>query len=225
MKRKYGITNFIGGLLAGLVFLGISGYQKYNEMKPAIDITDPDFDYSTLKPGDHVKCKIFFVMDSAVVYSEESSSKKTTETSRTYCLPHLSDDGEYINMDAFMGLNVRKADYDKLDELAEISNKWWNMESDVELGKVTYKLDGTVKKMATEEEKYFREYVEDCGGDTDQIVALKVSPISGASNVGLVIGGVITAIFTVLIVLRIKEVNRDNKREPMQVEGYEGPLC
>ena len=225
MKRKYGITNFIGGLLAGLLFLGISGYQKYNEMKPAIDITDPDFDYSTLKPGDHVKCKIFFVMDSAVVYSEESSSKKTTETSRTYCLPHLSDDGEYINMDAFMGLNVRKADYDKLDELAEISNKWWNMESDVELGKVTYKLDGTVKKMATEEEKYFREYVEDCGGDTDQIVALKVSPISGASNVGLVIGGAITAIFTVLIVLRIKEVNRDNKREPMQVEGYEGPLC
>ena len=61
-KFRFGLV-----CLLGIILIVLGARQMVNESKKPIDILDPDYDFSELEDGDHVKIDVDFIMDAAAV--------------------------------------------------------------------------------------------------------------------------------------------------------------
>ncbi|MCQ2532589.1 MAG: hypothetical protein MJ093_07780 [Saccharofermentans sp.] len=219
------MTKFRFALIAcvGIFVLVMGGIQKKNELKKPIDILDPEFSFEDIQEGDHVKCDVDFIMDVTSYYT-----KNGKETSRIYCLPHVSEDDYGFYMDGYMGVTVAKnTDFSKLDLICNDSNNWWNDDSGKAMKTLSpYKLDGTVRKLSSEELEYFEKYIKKIDGDTDMIIPYTIVPNNNQGNLLLGVGGVITVIGSLLLVISIASDNKAKKRasEAESIPGYEDAL-
>ena len=83
------VTVFRGVLyiIAAIVLLIMGAINCIQLMTPAINLNDPDLDWSTLKAGQHVEMDVDFVMGAYMTTSEDGS-----ERSRDYMIGHLGSD-------------------------------------------------------------------------------------------------------------------------------------
>lgn len=198
-KFRFGLV-----CLLGIILIVLGARQMVNESKKPIDILDPDYDFSELEDGDHVKIDVDFIMDAAAVRKKDGKI-----TSQMYCLPHLNDDNE---IDGFVGLQIsNSSDYVKLDNMVNDSVAYYTGNSN-HRSRDSYRVDGVVRVMKSEEVDLFEDYIDDCDMDSGDLVSMVIVPSNNTGSILLIMGAVITLIGgTVLFFLIRRDIKLKNE--------------
>ena len=169
-------------LCGAVAFMGVREYFWLS--KEAIDLNDPEVDWSELKAGDHVEMDITYLFDPFVI----TTSKKGVETMRTYAMPRIEsiDSNGYWSITDYIGVHVNNTDlFASYDKLCDETIDWWTDDDAIEYNPTTIHIDGVVREMDSESKDYFRQYLSEMEYDDDFInstaCSLAVYPAQNAN--------------------------------------------
>ena len=196
-------------VVAGIAVVIIGVRQKIAMSKDPIDLNDPDFEWSELQDGDRVEMDIKYLFDP---FSNVTNSSGK-ETARHYAMPRIisSEDNEYWNIVDYIAVDVKdSSEFAAYDKLADATIDWWIDDDAYEFEPETIHINGVVRKMTSEQQGFFREYLEDLEYDADFIdgtqYQLGIYPFE--NYVGLIIGIGAIAIVAGAAVIVIKLVRK-----------------
>lgn len=203
-------------IIIAIVCLGVVGYgliDFVSGLLPATNIYYEDCDWEQLKSGQHVKFDLDFVLDP---FEETTDSKTNRSISQIYTVPDLREHSDgLVYMDHYMGIKVNASEYYRYNMIVEASYNWWEDTT----GKVPFAqsgsiaVDGRLKKMTGEEQKFIKEYLKDYGYTEEEIDSY-VTPyvIIARKSVGadlamIGIGGLLAIVMGILAVVSFKGGN------------------
>ena len=156
-------------LCGAVAFMGVREYFWLS--KEAIDLNNPDVDWSELKAGDHVEMDITYLFDPFVI----TTSKKGVETMRTFAMPRLEsiDSNGYWSITDYIGVHVNNTDlFASYDKLCDETIDWWTDDDAIEYNPTTIHIDGVVREMDSESKAYFLIWSMTMTLSTAQLAAL-----------------------------------------------------
>ena len=181
------VTVFRGVLyiIAAIVLLIMGAINCIQLMTPAINLNDPDLDWSTLKAGQHVEMDVDFVMGAYMTTSEDGS-----ERSRDYMIGHLGSDEDgnlYIN--GMIGFKVPRGSFSRADNIAANTYEWFVRTNGAGIQKTeTIHVEGTIKNMNSDQKYYASNFMTRCGfNSAEQSMYFQPLYIANNSGVGTVL--------------------------------------
>ena len=167
MKKIMAYIRWIFIMVLGGVVIFWGARTSSALSKEAIDLSDPDTDWSELETGAHVEMDMEYILDYFTTTTEDGS-----ERSRKYTYPKLEQgsDGLYEITDV-IGINASKPkEFYLYDDLCEATYQWWigNTEK-VEADPIH--IDGIVQKLDNDQIGFHEEYLEDMGFTSSEIEA------------------------------------------------------
>ena len=207
-------------LVIAVMLVVTGGKDAFNFMKDPIQLKTSD-QVKNLKNGDHVTFDITMVYDCIISQTTTTTKNGVTQSSkesaRYYVIPFLDiDEAGYETVGALLTIKVNSEYFSKFQKAGE---DFWNYWEDYTLptpSTVIYSVDGIIKDMSSEEQKYASDYVK-----TGNMKNIYVNtPSKSASFIMLGVGGVallLGALFIVLFVLgkkkeqaRLEEMRANN---------------
>lgn len=190
MRKIRFIFTMIALIVIGAALIVLGSKQSSSLSKDAIDLYDPDVNWSDIKVGDHIEMDIPILLDCYARYEKDGK-----DTQRFYCLPYYDQDA--IEITNFIGVDVNNTSlFAQYDALVSDTFDWWNT-PDLDLPDVeTIHIDGIVQEMTQEQYEYHAEYLTDDLGYTedeieDTLYKYYIRPADKGESKILVIVGVI----------------------------------
>ena len=220
-KFKYGLIAFAVGFV--LLFMtgmdAISFLSAPKEIKSIYDFDTAD----SIKKGDHVIINVQGTIGNAASYVtyDKSTGKTKSEDNRYYILPFFSGEDSTL-----LTVKVSKKDFKGFEEAEDFF-----YESDEDFNETFITVEGIVRKLSSEEEKYVNEYCAEfdkyMGTNisiyaTNLCVDLKVKSVTIIVSV---IGIVLALIGILLVALGIKQgkVDSANRKALAASDYYQAP--
>ena len=220
-KFKYGLIAFAVGVV--LLFMtgmdAISFLSAPKEIKSIYDFDTAD----SIKKGDHVIINVQGTIGNAASYVtyDKSTGKTKSEDNRYYILPFFSGEDSTL-----LTVKVSKKDFKGFEEAEDFF-----YESDEDFNETFITVEGIVRKLSSEEEKYVNEYCAEfdkyMGTNisiyaTNLCVDLKVKSVTIIVSV---IGIVLALIGILLVALGIKQgkVDSANRKALAASDYYQAP--
>lgn len=220
-KFKYGLIAFAVGVV--LLFMtgmdAISFLSAPKEIKSIYDFDTAD----SIKKGDHVIINVQGTIGNAASYVtyDKSTGKTKSEDNRYYILPFFSGEDSTL-----LTVKVSKKDFKGFEEAEDFF-----YESDEDFNETFITVEGIVRKLSSEEEKYVNEYCAEfdkyMGTNisiyaTNLCVDLKVKSVTIIVSV---IGIVLALIGILLVALGIKQgkVDSANRKALAASNYYQAP--
>ena len=197
IKMKFRLTFVF--LILGIVLAVLGGKGLVTSVVPAKDIYDPEFDWTTLKPGQRVVVNMDYIWD----WYEQTTDDYGKAVSREYALPDIIFEPE-VYVAHFIGVTANSSEFSQFDKLNEDSIDWENGEYEQlgERGYIYY--DGYLKKMDDEDKEFLKSYLVNSGFSESEINDMIIPVVlvrnqTPLTNILMFAGGILlTAIGAVL---------------------------
>lgn len=202
---KIGLKLPIALLFLGICLAFTGGKGFIVGMLPAVDLSDPNVDWGSLKANQHVKVESICTDGYFYYYTEDD-----VEKARRYAMVDIVNYEGIDYLCYYMGFNAQNEDFKKLDDAAETMNEWlWE-----DKGSPNYTYvgrDGYLRKMKKDEKEALAEWIQELGWSDEDVEAALVPYVvmeneSMGLNAGMFFGGAILLIIgAILMVLNFKK--------------------
>lgn len=155
-------------LILGGMLIFISGRDFIISIKPSKDFQDL-MDMENVKSGMHIKGDVLYAYDCFAreeTWKESNGSRTPAKTSHYYYVIPVSDGN------ACVALEVSVDDYSSMEDLAEETVDYILNGDSAPSTKVS--VNGGTKKMSSDMEKLFKDYLEDFGYSDAEIDAMEM---------------------------------------------------
>ncbi|MBO4636082.1 MAG: hypothetical protein J5685_02940 [Clostridiales bacterium] len=201
IRAKVWICLLILGI--GVIAFGIRGINENN--RPAIDMSEPGFEWSELNVGDHV------VFDTDQVFPAFAQViEKDKVKGRYYAMPHIVNEDGMYSIDDFLGIYVRtdSKQTDSYDDLSEAAITWWTSDAQ-DIDGTPVHIDGIIKEMPSDYHGFFTDYISEFGFDNsfinDSHCKLAIYPTEKNGVLILGIGIICTVVSVVVLFFKLRK--------------------
>ena len=220
-KFQYGLI----AVVVGIVLLFMTGMDAISFPKAPKEINDI-FDFDTaesIKKGDHVIINVQGTIGNAASYVtyDKSTGKTKSEDNRYYILPFLGE-----NEWSLLTVKVSKKDFKGFEDAEQFF-----YESEEESPKTFITVEGVVRKLSSEEEKYVTEFCKSFDsyyglGISNMVSNLCVDlKVKSVTFIIAAIGIVLVLVGILLVALGIKQgkIDSDNRKALAASNYYQAP--